>query len=45
VILDDWFPSDEDKQSVYDLLNQIEPHLNTQEWENLQLWKRKNPIM
>lgn len=45
VILDDWFPSDEDKQSVYDLLNQIEPHLNTQEWGNLQLWKRKNPIM
>lgn len=45
VILDDWFPNDEDKQSVYDLLNQIEPHLNAQEWENLQLWKRKKPIM
>lgn len=45
VMLDEWFPSSEDKQSVYDLLNQIEPHLNTQEWENLQLWKRKNPIM
>ncbi|MBN6078622.1 hypothetical protein HYE58_01965, partial [Aggregatibacter actinomycetemcomitans] len=45
VILDDWFPNDEDKQSVYDLLNQIEPHLTEQEWENLQLWKRKNPIM
>ena len=41
VILDDWFPNDEDKQSVYDLLNQIEPHLTEQEWENLQLWKRK----
>ena len=45
VILDDWFPNDEDTQSVYDLLNQIEPHLTEQEWENLQLWKRKNPIM
>ena len=45
VILDDWFPNDKDKQSVYDLLNQIEPHLTEQEWENLQLWKRKNPIM
>lgn len=45
VMLDEWFPSSEDKQSVYDLLNQIEPHLNPKEWENLQLWKRKNPIM
>ncbi|MBS0040622.1 hypothetical protein KEM39_10975 [Neisseria sp. Marseille-Q1983] len=45
VMLDDWFPSSEDKQSVYDLLNQIEPHLNPKEWVNLQLWKRKNPIM
>lgn len=45
VMLDEWFPSDEDKQSVYDLLSQIEPHLTEQERENLQLWKRKNPIM
>lgn len=45
VILDDWFPNDEDKQSVYNLLNQIKPHLTEQEWENLQLWKCKNPIM
>lgn len=45
VILDDWFPSEEDKQSVYQLLAQMEPHLSPQEWENLQLWKRKNPII
>lgn len=45
IILDDWFPSDEDKQAVYDLLNQMEPHLTEQERENLQLWKRKNPII
>ncbi|OBX04149.1 hypothetical protein QV06_07850 [Gallibacterium genomosp. 3] len=44
VILDDWFPNEEDKQSVYKLLNQIEPLLTPQERENLQLWKRKNPI-
>ena len=44
VILDDWFPSDEDKLSVYQLLDQIEPHLTEQERENLMLWKHKNPI-
>lgn len=45
VILDDWFPSTEDKQSVYELLSQIEPHLTSQEWENLQRWKHKNPMI
>ena len=44
VILEEWFPSDEDKQSVYNLINKMEPNLNQQEWENLQLWKQKNPI-
>ncbi|WP_159991063.1 hypothetical protein [Pelistega ratti] len=44
VILDDWFPNSEDKQSVYVLLNQIESQLNPQERENLRLWKQKNPI-
>lgn len=44
VILEEWFPSDEDKQSVYDLINEMEPNLNQQEWENLQLWKQKNPL-
>ncbi|MCI5764649.1 MAG: hypothetical protein MR034_09505 [Actinobacillus porcinus] len=43
VILDDWFPSDEDKLSVYQLLDQIEPHLTEQERENLMRWKHKNP--
>ena len=45
VILDDWFPNNDDKQSVYDLLNKIEPHLTEQEMDNLKLWKSKNPIM
>ena len=44
VMLEEWFPSIEDKQSVYDLINKIEPFLNTWEFENLQLWKKKNPI-
>ena len=43
VILDDWFPSDEDKLSVYQLLDQIEPHLTEQERENLMRWKHKTP--
>jgi hypothetical protein len=45
VMLDEWFPSIEDKQSVYQLVNQMEPFLNTLEFENLQLWKIKNPII
>lgn len=44
VMLEEWFPSDEDKQSVYYLINKMEPNLNQQEWENLQLWKQKNPL-
>lgn len=45
VILDDWFPSDEDKQSVYTLLTPIDSHLTENERKNLQLWKSKNPKM
>lgn len=45
VMLDEWFPSIEDKQSVYELVNQMEPFLNTLEFENLKLWKIKNPII
>ncbi|OOF38506.1 hypothetical protein BKK51_10565 [Rodentibacter trehalosifermentans] len=45
VMLDEWFPNDEDKQSVYALINALEPNLTDDERENLQLWKRKNPIM
>ncbi|MGX2949201.1 hypothetical protein [Frederiksenia canicola] len=45
VTLDDWFPSDEDKESVYALIRSLEPNLTESEKENLQLWKNKNPIM
>ena len=45
VMLDEWFPSIEDKESVYDLINRMEPFLNSLEFENLQLWKIKNPII
>lgn len=45
VMLDEWFPSVEDKQAVYALLDKIEDHLTVTERENLYLWKRKNPII
>ena len=45
VILDDWFPNEEDKKSVYDLIDQMESHLNFQELENLRAWKLKNPMV
>ena len=45
VMLEEWFPSIEDKQSVYELINKMEPFLTTFEFENLQLWKMKNPIL
>ena len=45
VILDDWFPNEEDKKSIYDLIDQMEPHLNLQELENLRSWKLKNPMV
>ena len=44
VMLDEWFPSVQDKESVYELINQMEPFLTPSEFENLQLWKIKNPI-
>ena len=37
VMLDEWFPCIEDKRSVYDLINQMEPFLNSLEFDNLQL--------
>ena len=43
-MLDEWFPCIEDKEPVYALVNQMEPFLNSSEFENLQLWKMKNPI-
>lgn len=45
VMLEEWFPSEEDKQSVYALIDALEPHLTNDERDNLQLWKLKNPIM
>lgn len=42
VILDDWFPNDEDKQSVLVLLAQMEPHLTESEKTILEQWKIKN---
>lgn len=43
VMLDEWFPSDEDKASVYALIHVLEPKLTDSERANLQLWKQKNP--
>ena len=43
-ILDDWFPSIEDKQAVYDILAVLEPKLNENELRNLQRWKERNPL-
>lgn len=44
IILEEWFPEDDDKQSVYDLISRIEPHLNSREKHNLELWKNKKTI-
>lgn len=44
LILDDWFPAIEDKEAVYTLIQQAEPHLNAQEKERLETWKKRNPI-
>lgn len=44
VILEDWFPSKEDKEDVYTLINLLEPFLQKNENKNLSLWKNKNPI-
>lgn len=44
VVLDEWFPSDTDKQTVYDLLDKIASRLTPQEQYHLELWKKKNPI-
>ena len=44
VILDDWFPCFADKQAVYALIWQAEPHLRSQQQERLALWKQRNPL-
>lgn len=44
VMLDEWFPSIEDKKSVYALIEVMKPKLNKQERENLDKWIARNPI-
>lgn len=44
VILDDWFPTIDDKRAVYALIQAAEPLLDQQEKERLEQWKQKNPI-
>lgn len=44
VRLDDWFPSFEDKKSVYNLLELAEPKLTLEQRERLESWKIKNPL-
>ncbi len=44
IILDDWFPTIDDKKRVYSLLSIIEKKLDKKEYEILQKWKEKNPI-
>lgn len=42
VMLDEWFPNDEDKQSVLVLLNKMESLLTECEKAILEQWKIKN---
>lgn len=44
ITLDDWFPSIEDKQRVYQLLDVMEPYLTSREREILSQWKQQNPL-
>ncbi len=44
LILDDWFPSIDDKKKVYEILDILEKKLNNREIETLLQWKKKNPI-
>ncbi len=45
IILDDWFPSLEDKEKVYRILNVMENKLNSTQRERLEQWKLRNPLM
>ncbi|REA89602.1 hypothetical protein DV959_13975, partial [Staphylococcus pseudintermedius] len=45
VMIDEWFPSIEDKESVYALIEVMKPKLNKQERENLDKWIARNPII
>lgn len=42
--LDDWFPSIEDKERVYEVLSVLEKKLDNRQKEVLWQWKLKNPI-
>ena len=44
ITLNDWFPSIDDKKSVYHLIDIMESHLTKPELENLQIWKMENPL-
>lgn len=44
VVLEDWFPSDKDKQPVYELIETLEPNLTDNEKNNLQSWKERQFI-
>lgn len=44
VMLDEWFPSIEDKKRVYELIDIMENKLSQRELEILEAWKKKNPI-
>ncbi|WP_163556206.1 hypothetical protein [Helicobacter suis] len=44
VMLDEWFPTIEDKQRVYALLRVMQPKLNPKEKEILKAWMARNPI-
>lgn len=42
--LDDWFPSIEDKERVYEVLSVLEKKLDNRQKEVLQQWELQNPI-
>ncbi|WP_104759395.1 hypothetical protein [Helicobacter bizzozeronii] len=44
IMLDEWFPSIEDKQRVYVLLEPMQLKLNPKEREHLIAWMARNPI-
>lgn len=45
VILDEWFPSPQDKKDVYAILDIMESNLTESEREHLKEWKKRNPVL
>lgn len=41
VILDDWFPEDSEKQTVYQLLDKLKADLTDQQWMMIDKWKQR----